>query len=280
MIARFVRVCTIGYVRCFPAALFCGTLLNVAAQSPASDANRELSMQANDPTAPLTQIQIRPIYAPRIPLAGSGGSVMEINTTTPIFRPKGRVQLVKFSMPVLAFSPKPQRDVGLGDLQIFDLLGFQAPFGTWGAGGTLVVPTATSKTLGEGKWQAGPAFGLMVSKIPHLLVGFVAQNPISFAGPSTRDDVNAMSISPTLTYSLPQGWFVGHSDLDMTFNWHDGDDRLVPFGLQMGRVLRIGSNAWSVSGEVAYAAIHPKQKPYPKWLFAFEIILLKPKQLP
>ena len=50
-----------------------------------------------------------------------------------------------------------------------------------GVGPTFVFPTATSRSAGEGAWQTGPALGAIYAGIPGLLVGFVAQNPISFA---------------------------------------------------------------------------------------------------
>lgn len=260
-----------------PLALVLATMC-LPAQDAAhdSDASRRIAKQANDPTTPITQIVIRPVYAPRLPMAGSGGSVFEVNPAIP-FNVKGIDHLVKLSIPVIGVSPEPERAVGFGDVQIFDLLGFRSSFGSWGVGGTFVAPSATSEFLGEGKWQAGPAVGVIVSKVPHLLAGFVAQNPISFAGNCDRADVNGMSISPTLTYNFPKGWFLGHSDLDMQFNWRDGDDRLIPVGIQAGRAIRVGTKGLSISVEAAYSVVHPTRKAYPRWLFAFELVVLIPR---
>ena len=49
-----------------------------------------------------------------------------------------------------------------------------------GIGQTVVFPAATSRSAGQGAWQAGPAFGVICSGIRGLLLGFIAQNPIGF----------------------------------------------------------------------------------------------------
>ena len=250
------------------------------AQEPTADPkthgdSRDLASAANDPTAPVTSLMFRPIYAPRVPLAGSGGSAFEFNPALPLKTGK-LLHLLKFTIPIVAVSPEPERAVGFGDFQFFDMLGMPTRIGKFGFGGTMVMPTATSKSLGEGKWQAGPALGFISGKVPNLLAGFVAQNPISFAGNKGRADVNGLSITPTLTYNLQKGWFFGLSDFDYQFNWHDGDDRLIPVGLQVGRVLMIGGKGLSLSLEGAYSVRHPTQIPYPKWLLALEAAIIIP----
>ena len=248
--------------------------LSVQFQNSGNDV-QSLASAANDPTAPVTTLLFRPVYAPRIPLAGSGGSVFEFNPSMPLRT--GKLQhLLKFTIPVVAVSPEPERAVGFGDIQLFNLVAIPSRAGKFGLGGTLVIPTATSSLVGEGKWQAGPALGFISAKIPHLLVGFVAQNPISFAGDSNRASVNGLSITPTLTYNFKSGWFLGHSDFDLQFNWHNSDDRLIPIGFQVGRVFSLGGKGLSLSLEGAYAVRHPTQIAYPKWLVGVEAVVILP----
>src|SRR5262249_47217246 len=73
-----------------------------------------------------------------------------------------------------------------GDLPIFDIAALPWPDRKKtgflvGVGPTFVFPTATSRSAGQGAWQAGPALGAIYSGIPGVLIGFVAQNPIGFA---------------------------------------------------------------------------------------------------
>src|ERR1700747_2511713 len=73
-----------------------------------------------------------------------------------------------------------------GDLPVFDLAALPWPDRKKtglliGVGPSLVFPIATSKSACQGAWQAGPALGVVYTRVPGLLLGFIAQNPISFA---------------------------------------------------------------------------------------------------
>ena len=76
---------------------------------------------------------------------------------------------------------------------------------------------------------------------------------MSFAGNSDRPGVNALIITPTLTYNLEDGWFVGLSDYDWEFDWKHGGDATFALGVQVGRVFHIGHQAFSASIEVGGA---------------------------
>jgi hypothetical protein len=65
----------------------------------------------------------------------------------------------------LAVPPWPSKETGL----------------KFGLGPTFLFPTATSKFAGQGAWQAGPAFAVVHTGVPRMLIGFLLQNPISFA---------------------------------------------------------------------------------------------------
>ena len=94
---------------------------------------------------------------------------------------------------------------------------------------------------------------------PHL--GAVAQNPISFAGSSSRPPANALSITPTLTYNLPHGWFAGYGDFDWTFDWEHGGAATIPVSLQAGKIFRIGKVPVSLSLEGAWFPCAPTAPP-------------------
>ena len=49
----------------------------------------------------------------------------------------------------------------------------------FGLGPTFVFPTATSKSAGQGAWQAGPGVVAVYTGVPQLLAGFLWRNPIS-----------------------------------------------------------------------------------------------------
>jgi len=235
-----------------------------------ANAHQALSSQVNDPTAPLSLVQFREVLAPDVPGTGGAANLLEIQPVLPMAASQHVPfdQLIKITLPI-ATTPDPECATGLGDIQLFDLASIKQSWGRWGFGPTLVLPTATSDALGQGKWQVGPAAALIVTRVRNLQAGAVFQNPVSFAGDSDRGRVNALSITPTLTYNLPGGWFGGHSDFDWTFDWTEGGKAAIPMGLQFGKVFTLGSASFSVSVEGAYNVVHHSGSP--DWLLGVEL---------
>ena len=170
-------------------------------------------------------------------------------------------------------SPELQRFgvTGVGDLQLFDLFTFKQSWGRWGFGPALVFPTASANALGSGKWQAGPSFALIYTGIKNLTAGGIVQNPISFAGDANRPNVNNMIITPTFTFNLKEGWFVGMSDYNWNFNWEDGGAATIPLGIQVGKVITIGRQPVSLSVEAGGTAVRPAGTVNPGWILGFEL---------
>jgi hypothetical protein len=71
--------------------------------------------------------------------------------------------------------------------------------------------------------------------------------------------------------NLPEGWFAGLTDYSWTFNWRTSasDAPLVPLGIQVGKVVRIGKQPVSLSVEAARAAWKPESGPDPGWIIGF-----------
>ena len=248
---------------------------------------QEIANEANNPAAPVTLIQFRDILLPNgntpgvvAGLGGASGMVnsLQMQPVLPIgpFKSFPHVQLMKITMPIAVSlsggSATQQYSVsGVGDLQVFDLLTFKESWGRWGVGPALVFPTASAKQLGAGKYQAGPSFALIYTGITNLTVGAVIQNPISYAGSPNRPSVNSMIITPTFTFNLKEGWFVGMSDYNWSFNWENGGALTFPIGVQAGKIIRIGKQPFSLSAEVGGVAARPANTPNPGWLFGFEL---------
>jgi hypothetical protein len=236
-------------------------------------AARALANQVNDPTAPVTLVQFRDVVAPSVPGYGSPGNLLEIEPVFPIFptRLTPFEQLMKMTIPIPTL-PSPGSQTGLGDISLFDVATFKQSWGKWGFGPALVFPTATSSALGQGKWQAGPAVAVIYTGMENLTVGAVLQNPISFAGSASRPAVNALAITPTLTYNLPHGWFAGYSDFNWTFDWKDGGAATIPLGLQVGKVFKLGQVPVSLSVEAANNVVRPAGAP--EWLVCLEFTVI------
>ena len=105
-----------------------------------------------------------------------------------------------------------------------------------GFGPTFLFPTATSKSAGQGAWQAGPALGAIYTGVPGLLLGFVAQNPIAFA--YTRPGVPAQSsfqFQPVLARHLWDKWYLRSAEADWSIGWHRHSPTTLPLSIALGR---------------------------------------------
>jgi len=232
---------------------------------------RQLANQANDPTAPLTTLQLRDIIA--LPASGwtSAGNLLEIQPVYPFAASKDIPfdQLARVTFPIVS-TPSPGGTSGFGDISVFDMFLVGKKWGRWGFGPTMVLPTASQTSLGAGKWQLGPVVGIIVSKVHNMQIGLLLENPISFAGDSSRPPVNALSITPTLTYNFEGGWFGGLGDFALSFNWEDNGAATIPLGIQVGKLVKVARRHFLVSIEGGGVLTAPGSSP-PGWLIGLEV---------
>jgi hypothetical protein len=133
--------------------------------------------------------------------------------------------------------------VGIGDLNPTFFLSPAKPGKLiWGFGPAIVLPTATSTLVGQGKLSFG-----------HWTFGALVNNVFSVAGSSHRPSVNQMTPQYFITYNLKKGWNINSRPI-IAANWHNkasgdaanGDDTdaggrwTIPYGGGVGRVTRMG----------------------------------------
>ena len=255
--------------------LLCYTTFAQSNSDSLKNERKKLSQQVNNPTAPLTQIQLRDVLTSNVPGYNGSANLFQIVPVMPIPRNSllGFDQLMKITFQVPS-TPNPNGETGFGDIDLFDLYTMSETWGRWGAGLSFVFPTASSENLGAGKWQIGPAVALMYIGIPNLVFGAVFQNPISFAGNTSRADVNILTITPTITWTLSDGWFAGYCDFNWSFDWENNGQATIPLGLQAGKVVSLNKLPISLSLEGGWMAAHPED--FPEWLFGFECVLIFP----
>ena len=93
----------------------------------------------------------------------------------------------------------------------------------FGFGARLVGPTAED-SLGTGKWQIMPGFGVRYSFLeigPETYFVPVVRYAISFAGDPSRRNISEPQIAPTLNIGLPDRWF---------FTLYPSNDIRINFG--------------------------------------------------
>src|ERR1700752_2872160 len=185
------------------------------------------NLQACPRNAETNQIIIRPLF-PRIPS----------NTLLPF------IQLVRPTFSVLTVpSSRGGVRTEFGDLPVFDIAVLPWPDRQKtglliGIGPTFVFPTATSRSAGQGAWQAGPALGAIYTGIPGLLVGFIAQNPVSFAYTSpNRPPQNTFQLQPVFALHLWDKWYLRSAEATWTFSWRRHSPTMLPLSIGIGRTL-------------------------------------------
>lgn len=143
----------------------------------------------------------------------------------------------------------------------------------WGAGVMLAMPTATNRSLGSGKWDAGPAVRMTYRTGPWNF-GVIAGQRWSFAGSSNRADVNQLLIRGFVRRQLPDNWYFVYSPI-ITANWGSpGEKWLVPVGGGIGRSFKVGNYPWAWSVQGYYNAIKPD--PAPDWVVRLAIVAAIP----
>ena len=172
--------------------------------------------------------------------------------------------------------PVNQGAYGFGDLNPSFFLSPAKPGKLiWGVGTAIVLPTATNPVLGQGKWSMGPSVVLLAQPAKWTL-GLLVNNVWSFAGQSSRTDVNQMLFQYFINYNLKKGWFITWQPT-LTANWEasNGGRWVVPFGGGVGRIMKLGFQPVSLTAQVYGNGIHPQGAS--PWNLRLQIAFLFPK---
>lgn len=234
---------------------------NLAAESEEDHLAREVE----DPTAILAQIQFQDQYTPRNFQTSAQTNTIQLRAVAPIkaFSAFPFEQIIRPTLKVqsLATSSSSSTITEFSDLELLDLVVASRPnpketgFG-WGVGPTFVFPTGRDPAAGKHAWEAGPAVAAKYLGVPHLMVGFLFQNPISFAYTnSSATPQSQMQFQPLISYTFGRGWYVKSSDSTWTVNWRRGSSTTIPVSLGFGRVWKfegVQLNAWASGEWTAY----------------------------
>jgi hypothetical protein len=225
------------------------------AQTPGLTPEEQLERDFTNPLSTLPQLLIRDSYSPAIygpctlfacPRNAQTNQLL-IRPIIPRIPPYTVLPFDQLVRPTFQLVTVPSSRGGVrtefGDLPLFDIAVLPWPDRQKtgllvGVGVSLIFPTATSKSAGQGAWQAGPAVGAIYQGIPGLLVGFVAQNPISFAYTSAkRPPQNAFLFQPVFALHLWDKWYLRSAEGDCAVGWRRHYPTTLPLSLGIGRTL-------------------------------------------
>ena len=233
----------------------------VAGSAGAESEEDRLAREVDDPTAILMQLQLQDLYTPRNFQTSAQTNTIQLRAVVPIEAFSGFPfqQIIRptFKVESIATSSSSSTITEFTDMELFDLFVSNWPdpkqtgFG-WGIGPTFVFPTGRVPAAGSHGWEVGPAAAAKYLGVPHLIVGFLFQNPISFAySNSSATPQSQMEFQPIISYTFGHGWYVKSSDSTWTVNWRHRSSTTIPISLGFGRVWKfegIQFNPW-VSGE-------------------------------
>jgi hypothetical protein len=167
---------------------------------------------------------------------------------------------------------------GLGDFNPTFFFSPAAPHKViWGFGPAFVLPTATERTLGQGKWDAGPSAVVLIQPHPWT-IGALMNNVWSFAGNRHSPPVNQFLVQYFINYNLKDGWYTGSQPV-LTSNWQasGGNRWTIPFGWSAGKITRVGKLPINAQLGAYYNLVHPRDLPYGKWQVRLQVAMLFPK---
>ena len=127
---------------------------------------------------------------------------------------------------------------------------------SWGVAAQF--PTASSDSLGSGKWSAGPSFDYEYES-GRLFAGVIVLQLWSFAGDSDRKNVNFLMAKPFAVYKLNTNWDLIYMPYGISVYWDkpSGEDAYVPLGGGLQRHFTIGSQKMNFSVQYFKNVIRP-----------------------
>ena len=207
----------------------------------------KLEREFTDPLTTLPQVLFRDSYTPADFGTNLQTNQLIVRPLIPRIPPRSLLPFAQLIRPTFALVTVPSSRGGtrteFGDLPMFDIAALPWPDRQKtglliGVGPTFVFPTATSKSAGQGTWQAGPALGVIYTAIPGFLIGFVAQNPVSFAYTSPhRPPQNTFQFQPVLALHLWEKWYLRSAEANWSMGWHHHSATQLPLSLGLGRTL-------------------------------------------
>ena len=172
--------------------------------------------------------------------------------------------------------PGQGSQAGLGDLTSSFFFSPSAPFKGLivGAGPIMLLPTATNKYLGTGKWGVGPTVVVLKQQGPWT-TGLLYNQIFSFAGQSARSDVNSAFLQPFLTYTFKNTTSLG-ANLESTYDFAAKNGWTVPMNFTVGKIFRFGSQLTNFTVGAKYYAAGPSGAP--EWGLRFVATFLFPQK--
>ena len=226
----------------------------IASGSPGTASADNAAAQANNPLANMTAFNLQNYYIGGITESDKKANQFWLRYAEP-FSVAETNWLLRASLQLNSF-PDPGTGhtvTGLGDLNIFASYLFETenPAISFGIGPQLTARTASDETLGSEKWSAGLVNVLFDASSAKFQYGYLLSWQHSFAGDSSRPDVNIAAFQPFLFYQLGGGTYLRTAPI-WSYNL-ENDDYSVPIGLGIGHIIKRGKTVYNLFVEPQYS---------------------------
>jgi len=240
----------------------------------------KLAMAADDAAASLAKAAQNPVASMiSLPMQlnmnfGTGPeddlqTVLNIQPVVPFSLGESWNLITRTIMPVISqpdFGVHSTRENGIGDIQFSAFLSPKEPTSggwIWGAGAITQLDTATDDRLGQGVWGLGPTAVALRMSGP-LVYGALVNNVWSVSEDQDRGKVSQFLAQPFINYNFPSspGRYLTFSPI-MTANWEaeNGQKWLVPLGLGIGQITRLGKQPVNLQAAFYYNVERPDGAP-------------------
>lgn len=248
-------------------------------QAATEQSEQDLLKAAQNPVADMISLPVQNNINPGIAPYGRVQNVVSLQPVIPWNMTENWMLITRIIQPIV-WQPYPDQKsggvFGLGDMNPTFFLSPRKPGALiWGAGPAVLIPTATSQVLGQGKLGVGPS-AVVLAQPGAWTVGALVSNVWSVAGSGGRPPVNKMALQYFISYNLPHEWYLSSAPT-LTADWRatSGNVWTVPFGAGVGRLVTIGNAPVDLSATFYRNATTPAGSP--TWSVSFQATFLFPK---
>ncbi|WP_238149678.1 transporter [Dyella jiangningensis] len=229
--------------RIFATMLACA--LSPCAHSQSDQAGaQDLAKKLSNPVASLISVPFQFNYDQNIgPTRDGEKYLMNFQPVIPVSIGQDWNLIVRTILPVASQSdivPGAGSQTGLGDTTQSFFFSPKAPTSggwIWGVGPAALMPTATDRLLGSGKWGLGPT-AVVLKQEGHWTYGMLANHIWSVGGQSNRAGISSTFLQPFLSYNTSNAWtFTLQSE--SSYDWKH-TQWSVPINLMTAKLVTFG----------------------------------------